>query len=111
MREFFKKHPDDNIQIMTPGGYVSLTPDFTKALLSGDSVRGHLGDPAYSVEIHADELLDQVVFNSNYRKHVWHLLSAEPKLDEGLIQGGQDMEQEMQRLTLYMLCSTMALKP
>ena len=92
VRDFLKKHPEDNIEMMTPGGYVSLTPARTRALFSGDSVKGHPGDPAYSMNIPAKELLDQFVAAANYMEHTWHLLTDyEPELAEEPVQGGQEM--------------------
>ena len=92
VRDFLIKHPEDNIEMMTPGGYVYLTPERTKALFSGNSVKGHPGDSAYSMEIPANELLDQFVVEANYMEHTWHLLTDyEPELDEGPVQGGQEV--------------------
>lgn len=35
VREFIIKYPEDTFDMMTPGGFVFLTPEQTKSLLTG----------------------------------------------------------------------------
>jgi hypothetical protein len=92
VREFIERHPGVSFDMMTPGGFVYLTPEKAKLLLSGQSVKGHPGDPEYAMEITADELLNQEVSDASFLDGAWHLLSDEiremaqkpPTLDQGV---------------------------
>jgi len=92
VREFIERHPNVSFDMMTPGGFVYLTPEKAKLLLSGQSVKGHPGDPEYAMEITADELLNQEVSDASFLDGAWHLLSDEiremaqkpPTLDRGV---------------------------
>jgi hypothetical protein len=75
VREFIERHPNVAFDMMTPGGYVYLTPERAKLLLSGQNVKGHPGSPEYAMEIPAEELLDQEVFDPSFRDGAWHFLS------------------------------------
>lgn len=76
VREFLEGHPGETFDMMTPGGYVYLTPQKAERLLAGESVMGNPGCPGFDMEITADELLNQVVANADFQKGVWNLLSA-----------------------------------
>lgn len=75
VREFLEKHHGVAFEMMTPGGYVYLTPEKAQLLLDGQSVNGHPGNPEYAVELPAEELLDQEIVNANFSDDAWHLLS------------------------------------
>lgn len=77
VREFLEGHPGETFDMMTPGGYVYLTPQKTERLLAGESVMGNPGCRGFDMEITADELLNQVVANADFQKGVWNLLSVE----------------------------------
>ena len=92
VREFIERHPNVSFDLMTPGGFVYLTPDRAKLLLAGQSVKGHPGEIEYAMEITADELLNQEVIRANFNGDEWRMLSAEiqemtqepPTLDQGV---------------------------
>ncbi|MFR4783813.1 MAG: hypothetical protein ACLUAR_13750 [Pilosibacter sp.] len=44
VKDFLKKYPNDNFQMMTPGGYVDLSPQRAKELLAGNPVAAHPGE-------------------------------------------------------------------
>lgn len=75
VREFIKKHRGVAFDMMTPGGYVYLTPEKAQLLLSGESIKGHPGHPDYAVELPPEELLEQEVVKANFFGGTWHLLS------------------------------------
>lgn len=75
VRAFLEKHHGVAFDMMTPGGYVYLTPEKALPLLGGQSVKGHPGNPEYAVELSAEELLEQEVVNANFSDGVWHLFS------------------------------------
>lgn len=50
VREFIEKHPDATMNLITPGGYVTLTPVTAAELLQGISVDGHPGANEYFVK-------------------------------------------------------------
>ena len=75
VQEFLEKHHDVAFDMMTPAGYVFLSPEKAQLLLQGQSVNGHPGSPEDAIELPAKELLDQEVVNANYSDGVWHLLS------------------------------------
>lgn len=61
--------------MMTPGGYVYLTSENARLLLSGHGTNAHPGNPEYAAEIVAEELLGQEVCNANFGEGAWNLLS------------------------------------
>lgn len=75
VREFIEKHQGVAYDMMTPGGYVYLTPEKAQLLQDGQSTKGHPGSPEYAVEIPAEELLEQEVVNARFSDGAWHLLS------------------------------------
>ncbi len=77
VREFIERHPNVSFDMMTPYGFVYLTPEKAKLLLSGQNVKGHPGEIEYAMEITSDELLNQEVISANFNGDVWHLLSDE----------------------------------
>jgi hypothetical protein len=94
VREFITEHPGAAIDMMTPGGYVSLTPEKARALLQGESAEGHPGDPEYAMEIDAEDLPAQTVHSANFYDGAWRILTdyaqketqenKGPERDEGM---------------------------
>jgi len=90
VREFIERHPNAAFDMMTPYGFVYLTPEKAKLLLSGQNVKGHPGDIEYAMEITSEELLNQEVIRANFSGDVWHMLSGEireqapPSLEQGV---------------------------
>ncbi len=75
VREFIERHPNAAFDMMTPYGFVYLTPEKAKLLLSGQNVKGHPGKIEYAMEITSDELLNQEVVRANFSGDAWHMLS------------------------------------
>ena len=75
VQEMLIKYPQASFDLMTPVGFVFLTPEAAKELLSGKSVTGHPGVSECARLVTADELLNQEVISSNYSDNVWHILS------------------------------------
>lgn len=75
VQEILIKYPQASFGMMAPGGFVFLTPEAAKELLSGKSVTGHPGVSECERIVTADELLNQEVISSNYSDNVWHILS------------------------------------
>lgn len=61
LKEFIEQNPDATLNLMTPGGYVLLTPELSKDLLHGESVNAHAGFSDVRTVIQAAELLPQEV--------------------------------------------------
>lgn len=59
--DFLRTHPDATLDMMTPGGFVLLTPELGAGLLAGGTVSAHPGCPGRELErtVEADELLCQ----------------------------------------------------
>jgi len=92
VREFIERHPNVPFDMMTPGGFVYLTPEKAKLLLSGQNVKGHPGEIEYAMEITSDELLNQEIIRANFSGNTWKILSSEiqrmeqeaPTLEQGV---------------------------
>lgn len=98
LREFIKKHPGDSFDMMTPGGYVFLTPEQAKDLLAGKSVRAHPGDPEYAMTVDAEELLSEPVESARWENHVCHMMTGYPaeqrQAEESEVEGMTEQEKE-----------------
>ena len=75
IQEFLENHKGAAFDMMTPGGYLYLTPEKAQSLLSGEDKKGHLGSQTYTVDIPTDEQLKQEVINANFNDGTWNLLS------------------------------------
>lgn len=82
VQEMLIKYPQASFDMMTPGGFVFLTPEAARELLSGKSVIGHPGVSESARVVTADELLNQEVFSSEYSNNVWHMLSDFPQMEQ-----------------------------
>lgn len=96
VKDFIKKYPHDSLDMMTPSGFVFLTPEQAQDLLAGKSVMGHPGDPAYAMRIDAEELLLESVENARWENHVCHMLTGYPveEKTEKEVEGMREHEQE-----------------
>ena len=61
IREMLLQFPEDHFDLMTPSGFVTLTPSDAATVLAGGSVSGHPGIPGFAREVTAEEWLDQVI--------------------------------------------------
>ena len=59
--DFLRSHPDATLDMMTPGGFVLLTPELGAGLLAGRAVPAHPGCPGSEHQrmAGADEILCQ----------------------------------------------------
>lgn len=87
VREFLTRHPGVSFEMMSPGGYVSLTPEQAKGLLAGESATGNPGCAGCDMEVTADELLPQYIGGARLERGVWHLGTYVPELTQGLTMG------------------------
>ncbi|CUX31826.1 hypothetical protein BN3590_00758 [Clostridium sp. C105KSO15] len=78
LEQFVQEHPHDMIQIMSPGGYVTISPNLPLTELSA-----HAGVRGTEIPIPWEELKDQIVENCNYNEidGNWYLLTGEPSQD------------------------------
>lgn len=75
LREFIEAHPNASFDMMTPGGYVYLTPETAQLLLSGHSVKGNPDSAEFARDIPAEELLEQEICTADFSKGAWRILS------------------------------------
>ena len=61
VREFIEQNPQATLNMMTPGGYVTLTPAMAADLIRGNSVDAHPGANEHWVKVTAEELLPQEI--------------------------------------------------
>lgn len=78
LEQFIQEHPGTEIEIMSPGGYVTIRPD--KPL---DKLSAHAGVSGSDRAVGWEELREQVVENCNFNKSQgrWYLLTGEPAQD------------------------------
>lgn len=94
LREFIVAHPNASFDMMTPGGYVYLTPETAQLLLAGQSVKGNPGSSEFARDIPAEELLEQEICTADFSKGAWRILSdhnPEPRLEQGPFEQGVTM--------------------
>lgn len=82
VKEFLPKYPNSSFQMMTPGGYVNLTPDQAKGLLSGECVKAHPGNPKFAIELDAEELLLESEESFNWENNICYMMTGYPKETE-----------------------------
>ncbi|NYB73101.1 hypothetical protein HZF24_02990 [Sedimentibacter hydroxybenzoicus DSM 7310] len=94
VREFIEAHPNVAFDMMTPGGYVYLTPETAQLLLAGQSVKGNPGSSEFARDVPVEELLDQEVCDANFSEGAWHILSdyiREPEQEQSPFDQGVTM--------------------
>lgn len=99
LREFIQKYPNGSFDMMTPGGYVFLTPEQAQGLLAGKPVMGNPGDLESAMPIDAEELLAEPVLSARWENHVCHMfmdypMKEEPEEDEKEVIGVQEHDKE-----------------
>lgn len=93
VRNFLEKYPDSGFHMMTPCGYVDLTPEQAKGLLSGEGVKAHPGTPEYGVEMEAEELLSQKVENVRWENGACYMMTGYLAAQEGQ---GEELEETIE---------------
>ena len=94
VREFIEAHPNASFDMMTPGGYVYLTPETAQLLLAGHNVKGNPGSAEFARDVPAEELLEQEICTADFSKGAWRVLSdhnPEPRLEQGPFEQGVTM--------------------
>lgn len=76
VQEFIGRNPDSTLNLMTPSGYITLTPEMTKALLQGKPVLGHAGTSEARQPIPAEYLLHQELVQIHPHKTIPHYYGA-----------------------------------
>ncbi len=92
VRKFLEKYPNSGFHMMTPGGYVDLTPEQAKGLLNGEGVKAHPGNPEYGVEMEAEELLSQKVENVRWKNGSCYMMTGYQTAQE---EQGEEPEETM----------------
>ena len=63
VESFLRSHPNATLDLLSPCGFIWLTPEDGQALLNGGEVSAHPGDPEYAVKVPADIILCQQIFS------------------------------------------------
>lgn len=95
VRELLTRYPSASFNMMTPGGYIFLTPEQAGALLAEESVSGNPGCSGHDMEITAGELLPQKIQSMNLEKGVWRLLCDYPEMEQGMEENAPGLEVSM----------------
>lgn len=61
VKELLKAYPYGSFQLMTPSGFVDLTPNETETLLRGEAVMAHPGASGYKMPVPAREVLEMEI--------------------------------------------------
>ena len=74
VKEMMVKYPEYKYRLFTPGGYVYLTPEEVKSLLSGNAVSANPGCSGYDREMEAVELLPGQVMSVRWEGGVCYMM-------------------------------------
>ena len=78
--ELLKSYPNDYFQLMTPCGFVDLTPSETEKLLRGEATMAHPGVSGYQMPVEAQEILEMEVLSLKRDEHGrWYALTDHPQ--------------------------------
>lgn len=96
VKDFLKKYPNDNFQMMTPGGYVDLSAQQARELLEGRSVTAHPGVSGFEMEVDAKELLMESVLSANWRRGTCYMMTDDLQESESTkeVEGMQEHDKE-----------------
>lgn len=79
VKEFIEQNPETTLNMMTPGGFLAITPELAAGILRGESVDAHPGDHESWATVTAKELLPQEIVHCKPHPNVpnyYYLLSA-----------------------------------
>ncbi len=88
VKDLLLQAPGSGLDMMTPDGYVRLTPEQAKELLEGSSVQAHAGTPGTEVQTEADMILCQQVLRGGMENGVWQVMTDYPQEEHGQEMGG-----------------------
>ncbi len=85
VKELLSKNPDTGISIFSPCGYIDLSAEKARELLSGSPVSANPGDIEFAMKTEADEILGQVVLSGQLENGVWYVTAdwPEPEIEQG----------------------------
>lgn len=92
-----RSHPNAALDIMSPDGFICLTPEEGQALLRGCEVSAHPGNPEYTEKVSADMILCQQISSIGLsgadNPNLYRMLVNYPEPDEYMAQeiGSQGM--------------------
>ena len=94
VKELLRRYPNDFFQLMTPCGFVDLTPSETEKLLRGEATMAHPGVSGCQMPVEAQEILEMEVRSLKRDEHgCWYALTDYPQ---------QQMEQAPQEPQMTM---------
>ena len=80
VEELLRSYPNDYFQLMTPCGFVDLTPSETEKLLRGEATMAHPGVSGYQMPVEAQEILEMEVLSLKRDEHGrWYALTDHPQ--------------------------------
>lgn len=101
VREFIKKYPENDFDMMTPGGFVYLTAEQAKELLAGGNVKADPCDPAYAIELDASLLLSERVLTAKWKGRLCHMMTdyMQESEEHKEVEGMEDHDREKRLIT------------
>lgn len=75
VKDFIVKHQQSSFELMTPCGYISLTPKMAHELFIKENVSANPCCSGFDMMISSNEILNQNVCNSNFENGIWYLLT------------------------------------
>ena len=80
VEELLRSYPNDYFQLMTPCGFVDLTPSETEKLLRDKATMAHPGVSGYQMPVEAQEILEMEVLSLKRDEHGrWYALTDHPQ--------------------------------
>lgn len=80
VEELLRSYPNDYFQLMTPCGFVDLTPSETEKLLRDEATMAHPGVSGYQMPVEAQEILEMEVLSLKRDEHGrWYALTDHPQ--------------------------------
>lgn len=70
VKEFIEQNPDATLDMMTPVGFMQLTPEQAAELLQGECVNAHPGDRESWAKVTMEELLPQEILHCKPHPHI-----------------------------------------
>ena len=91
IEELLRRYPNDCFQLMTPCGFVDLTPAETEMLLRGEATMAHPGVSGCQMPVEAQTLMEMEVLPLKRGEHGrWYALADHPQRQmEQALQGPQ----------------------